>query len=82
VGFAEGLAKVLRQEVDLAALGRRAQAIVWREFHISTAVRRVEEVLIEAAEDRGAPSGKLGEFFTLASFAEGLIQALLEEAYA
>ena len=80
VGFAEGITKVLNREVDLAALGRRAQRIVWRDFHISSAGAEVERFLAEAAAERCGERRELGELFTLATFAEGLIQALVMEA--
>jgi glycogen(starch) synthase len=79
-GFAEILAKVVRGEVDLPAMARRAQEVVWREFHISRVAAKVEQTLSEAASERRPAYGGTGEFFKLASFAEGLIQTLLQEA--
>jgi glycosyltransferase involved in cell wall biosynthesis len=80
--FAERLAEVLDGRIDLGALGRRAQAVVWREFHISGPARRVQELLAEAAGERRPPSRSRHEFFALARFAEGLIQVLAREATA
>lgn len=79
-GFAVRIAEVLRCELDFAGLARRAQAVVWREFHVSGAVREVERVLAQAADERRSRRGSPAEFFALARFAEGLAQVLLEEA--
>jgi glycogen synthase len=80
-GFAERIAQILNFELDVAPLARRAHAVVWRRFHISRAVEKVERILIDAAADARRPRGGPAEFFTLARFAEGLVQALMQEAY-
>jgi glycosyltransferase involved in cell wall biosynthesis len=78
-GFAQRMEQVLRGEVDLATIARRAQAIAWRHFHVSDVAARVERVLYAAARERRAPRGSLNDFYALATFAEGLIQAMLDE---
>jgi len=79
-GFAQRVEQLLVGEVDLPGLGRRAQAVAWREFHICRAAAKVEAILAGAVGHGKAPRGHPGEFFALAKFAEGLIQALLQEA--
>jgi glycogen(starch) synthase len=78
-GFAQRIAAVLRHEVTLEALGTRAQSVAWREFDISNTARRVEELLRQASSERRPSPADPGTFVTLAAFAEGLIQALVEE---
>ena len=79
-GFAVRIGQVLRGEVGLDQIGRRAQSVAWREFHVSRAARKVEEVLLEAADERRARRGPAAQFVALARFAEGLVQTLLAEA--
>jgi glycosyltransferase involved in cell wall biosynthesis len=81
-GFAKRISEILHGELDLADLGRRGQAVVWREFHISRVVGEVERLLAEAASERRPARGGVGEFFTLATFGGGLIHALMSEANA
>jgi glycosyltransferase involved in cell wall biosynthesis len=79
--FADRIAAILGGSIDLRAIGRRAQAVAWREFHISRAASKVETILAAAAaEDRRPVRRDPGEFFSLARFAEGIIQAVMEEA--
>lgn len=79
--FAQCIAAVLRHEVKLEALGARAQAVAWREFHISVTARRVSALLAQAAAERGPGRPDSREFVALAGFAEVLIQALVEETW-
>lgn len=78
--FAHRLAQILVGDVDVAAIGRRAQAVVWREFHISAAAAQVEAILTAAAAERRVPRGNAGEYYALARYAEGVLHALLQEA--
>jgi glycosyltransferase involved in cell wall biosynthesis len=80
--FAQAIAAVLLGDIDLADLGRRAQVVAWREFHISKVGRAVEQLLVGAAAEREHPAGDPAQFIALAGFAEALIQALVEEASA
>jgi glycosyltransferase involved in cell wall biosynthesis len=82
IGFAKRISEILYGELELADIARRAQAIIWREFHISRVVGEVERLLAEAASERRPARGGVGEFFTLATFGEGLIHALMSEANA
>jgi glycogen synthase len=77
--FAESIGQIIRGKVDLASLGQRAQDIAWRDFHISGAVARVCEVLTQAAAERSRSPASRWEFLSLATFAEGLVQVMLED---
>lgn len=79
-GFAGALMRIINREVDLGALARRAQAVVAREFHIRNAAEQVQRILSEAALARPEPRGSAGDFSRFATFAEGLLRALLSEA--
>lgn len=78
-GFARRIEQILRNEVDVAGLARRAQRVVWRHFHVSSAAQMVERQLRAAAGERRRRRGRWNEFHTLARFAEGLIEAMIEE---
>ena len=78
--FARRFAEILRGEVDFAAVVARGQASAWHYFHVDTAVQQVESVLDAARVDTRTPRGSLGEFFSLARFAEGMAQTLVLEA--
>lgn len=82
LAFAKRISEVLHQEIDLPALARRCQRVVWREFHISRVLGEVERLLAEAASERRPPRGGLAEFFTLSRLGEALIHALTSEANA
>jgi glycogen(starch) synthase len=79
--FALRIGAVLRHEIDLDILGRRAQVVAWRDFHISRPGRAVEELLLEAAAERRPSPTSPRDFVALAGFAEVLIQALAEETF-
>jgi glycosyltransferase involved in cell wall biosynthesis len=79
-GFAERYGEILSGEVDLAAIGRRAQTVAWRDFHIAAAAERIERVLRAASSDRRPPRTDPQEFFALAEFSAGVIGALVTEA--
>lgn len=77
--FARQIERVLCGEIDLEAIGRRAQSVAWRDFHISRALARVEPLLEEAASERCPPRGPSSEACDLARFAEGLVRVLAAE---
>jgi glycogen synthase len=78
--FALRIAQVLEGEVDLGAVGRRAQSVVCRDFHLDAVAPKVELVLEEAASERTAKRGPTQDFHKLARFADGLLPVLLTEA--
>lgn len=75
--FAARLAQAITGEVDLSAIGRRAQAVASRDFHVSRAAEPIERLLSDAAVSRRPGSAEQTDFHALAAFAEGVIQALL-----
>ena len=77
--FAERIGQIIRGEIDLSSLGRRAQEIAWRDFHISAALASVRDVLAQAVAERSRSPAHRWDFLSLARFAEGLVQVLLEE---
>ena len=79
LAFAERISQIITGKVDLAGIGRRAQEVAWREFHISAAVSKVLEILTEAAAEERRSSPRESTFIPFARFAEGLVQVLLEE---
>lgn len=77
--FADRIAQVLTGQVDLGAIGRRAQAAASREFHLDRIAPQVESILGEAAVERPAELPPASSFHKLATFADGLLPALLAE---
>jgi glycosyltransferase involved in cell wall biosynthesis len=77
--FAARLAEILRGDVDLAAIGGRAQAIVWRDFHISSVVPKIEMLLGDAARERCQPRTSTDSLSRLGRFADGVVAALIAE---
>jgi glycosyltransferase involved in cell wall biosynthesis len=57
--FADALAAILRGDIDLAPIGRRAQAAVRDMFHSPTVLPAVEAALFEAAAAPGAENDRL-----------------------
>lgn len=77
--FAARIAEIISGKIDLSQLGLRAQRIVWRDFHISHAVEKIQEILTEAAAQPRPAAGHRSDFLSLARFAEGVLQVLLAE---
>lgn len=78
--FASSIAQILRGEIDLAAMGRRAQAVVRHDFGLDALMPRVERVLHDAASRPRARARDAAAFNRLARFANGLLPSLLAEA--
>lgn len=79
ISFAIAVERILCGDLDLEALGRRAQSVAWREFHISRAANTVERILLDAAADRRPPRGPVSDAYDFARFAEGVVQVLVAE---
>jgi glycosyltransferase involved in cell wall biosynthesis len=77
--LAEALADVLRGRIDLGALGRRVESVVWRDFHIDRALPHIEAALAEAAGKRRGRRGSAAEAYHLAVLAEKLTEVLVQE---
>jgi glycosyltransferase involved in cell wall biosynthesis len=80
--FADVLADVLAGRIDLGRLGRRAAAVVGRDFHLGRVLPAVERALGEAAGRRRAPRGPAGEAYHLAVLAEKWAETILQERVA
>jgi glycogen synthase len=78
--FADRIAQIIGGKIDLEQLGRRAQRIVWRDFHISDATDKVQTILTEAAAQPRRAADRRSDFVSLARFAEGLLQVLVAES--
>jgi glycosyltransferase involved in cell wall biosynthesis len=83
--FAEVLTAVLEGRLDLKPIGRRASAVVWRDFRRDVLLPQVERTLARAA-DRGRladwPSKATAyeDVYRLALMADKLTEALVQES--
>jgi glycosyltransferase involved in cell wall biosynthesis len=77
--FADAIAAVIRGEVDLAAMGRRAQSVAWREFHRDSVLPKVERVLAQAAGSDRSGGGSPDDAYRMALIAEKLSHAVVQE---
>jgi glycosyltransferase involved in cell wall biosynthesis len=78
-GLADALIDVLDARIDVAAIGRRVMAGVWRDFHLHRILPRIENALARAACQRRPASGDAAQVYHLAILAEKLTQVLVEE---
>ena len=79
--FAGAIAGVIRGEIDLAPIGRRAQAVAWRDFHRDAVLPRVERLLaLASGSDRGG-GGTAEDAYRMALIAEKLSHALVQEPF-
>src|SRR5207244_746499 len=69
-------ADILDRRIDLEPLGRRAAAVIWRDFHLGRLVVRIEEALERAARQPRAPAASPAEVYRLALLTEKLSRAL------
>jgi len=79
--FADVIAAVLRGDVDLGPIGRRAQAAVWRDFHLDTVLPRIEDHLARASMSSRQGGGTTEEAYRMALIAERLSHALVQEPF-
>ena len=70
---------VLAGRTDLAPLGRRTQALVTRDYHLSRLVPAIEGALGRAAQRRRPPLGGTAQAYHLAVLAEKLTQTAVQE---
>jgi glycosyltransferase involved in cell wall biosynthesis len=73
--------RILRRQVDLAPLGRRAGAVVRRDFHINTVVGRIERALDRAAQTPRPAGRSTADAYRLALLAEKLAAVLVQEHF-
>ncbi len=67
-------------EIALEPIARRAEAAVWRDFHIDVILPRIEDKLAAAARQSRLGAGKAAEAYRLARLAEQLTQTLIQES--
>jgi glycosyltransferase involved in cell wall biosynthesis len=79
--FAGAIASVIRGEIDLAPIGRRAQAVAWRDFHRDAILPRVERLLATAAGADRRQGGSAEDAYRMAQVAEKLAHAIVQEPF-
>jgi len=78
--FAEMFRAIMAGEIALEPIARRAQAAVWRDFHIDVILPRIEDKLAVAARQPRTGAGSAAEAYRLARLAEQLTQTLIQES--
>jgi glycosyltransferase involved in cell wall biosynthesis len=80
--FAGVFLRILRGDVALEPISRRAEEAAWRDFHLDALLPRIEGQLLDEARRRrsGARAGTPGTAYRLARMAEQLTQSLIEES--
>jgi len=77
--LADALADILDGRIDLAPIGRRVAAVVWKDFHLRRVLPLIERALARAAGQRRESAGDAKQAYHLAILAEKLTQVLIEE---
>jgi glycogen synthase len=80
-GFAEAFGQVIRGEIALAPIGRRAASTVRREFHLDGLIPRIEQCLERASRQSRAGAGSADEAYRLAVLAEKLTHLFIQEPF-
>ncbi len=80
-GFAEAFGQVIRGEIALAPIGRRAASTVRREFHLDGLIPTIEQSLERASRQSRAGAGSPDEAYRLAVLAEKLTNLFIQEPY-
>jgi hypothetical protein len=78
--FAWVFRDILDGKIDLEPIGRRASAVVWRDFHLDVFVPRIERALERAARQPRSGAGTAAEAYRMALLAEKLTQVVIQEA--
>jgi glycogen(starch) synthase len=83
--FADVLTAVLEGRLDLKPIGRRASAVIWRDFRREVLIPQVEGALAQAADrslatDWPGKTTAYEEVYRLALMADKLTEALVQEA--
>jgi glycosyltransferase involved in cell wall biosynthesis len=77
--FASMFQDVLDGRTLLAPIGRRASAVIWRDFHLHALLPRIERALKTAARQSREGAGSSDEAYRLALLAERLTQVLVQQ---
>lgn len=78
--FAAALGEILEGRTDLERLGRRAEAVAWRYFHLDGLLPRIETALEEQSRRPRRRAGSTQDACRMAVMAEKLVQVLVQEA--
>jgi glycogen synthase len=79
--FAFKFQQVMDGAIDLRPLGRRASAMIRREFHLRNLIPRIERMLDRAAKAERPAGGSTADAYRLALLAEKLTQVLIEQSF-
>ena len=79
--FADAFGQVLEGAVALEPLARRAEATVWRDFHLDALLPRIEDVLARASDGPRAGAGSADDAYRLAVLAEKLSDIFFQQPY-
>lgn len=77
--FANTFAGVLDGAIHLRPIGRRASAVIWRDFHLRRLLREIESVLARSAQQAGSYERQPDDAYRLALLAEKLAKAWVQE---
>ena len=80
--LAEVFAGILRGDIALEPMGRRASAVIWRDFHLDAILPRIEAALARAAKQPRGRAGCADDAYRVALLAEKLAKAMVHESYA
>jgi glycosyltransferase involved in cell wall biosynthesis len=79
-GLTSILADILDGWVDLEPLGRRARALVGRDFHLDALMPKFERIFEQAASRPRAGAGRSSDAYHLALLAERLARVMIHES--
>jgi glycogen synthase len=80
--FAQVFQDILDGAIDLEPLGRRAAAVVRRDFHLDALIPKIERALHRASRLPRSAGGTAAEAYRMALLAEKLAQILVQEPFA
>lgn len=80
--FASLFRDILNRKLNLESIGRRAAAVIWRDFHLDAVIPRFEEALAHAARQSRIGAGTVLEAYDLALLADRSARVLVHETIA
>jgi glycosyltransferase involved in cell wall biosynthesis len=78
-GFADVFQDILEGRQALEPIGRRASAVIWRDFQLDGLLGRIEDALATAARAPRVARGTSAEAYRMALLAERLTQVMVQE---
>jgi glycogen(starch) synthase len=79
--FANAIEAIAVGRVDLAPIGRRVQAVVWRDFHLDAVLPRIERALQRVSMQPRVGAGTTDDAYRMAVIAERLSHAIVQEPF-